>query len=102
MPHSMHTGFAAVKRTKPGSYLGSYAAIVYDFDGTLAKGNIQEASFLPELREEDRMEQARQIRCAQASILLVLSRAAGINLDQIGWQGNDRACTREFPAEGEA
>jgi hypothetical protein len=28
---------------------GARTAIVYDFDGTLARGNIQEHTFLPEL-----------------------------------------------------
>ncbi len=40
---------AAPTSARPSAPPGARAALVYDFDGTLARGNVQEHSFLPEL-----------------------------------------------------
>ena len=45
------TGSAPARR-KAARHRQISAAIVYDFDGTLARGNVQEHTLLPELRED--------------------------------------------------
>lgn len=49
-------------------------AIVYDFDGTLARGNIQEASFIPKIgmsREDFWLEVKRQAKACDGDEILV-------------------------------
>ncbi|MFC1969361.1 hypothetical protein ACFLVF_02600, partial [Chloroflexota bacterium] len=47
--HTKYTGSIRLPRGEIMAYKQTRVAIVYDFDGTLAKGNMQETSFIPEI-----------------------------------------------------